>query len=177
MYKVGLFVGKFLPPHIGHKWAILEAKKLCEKLVVLVCYEPNITELECRLAGFPLLTLKQKYDWWKTEFEGETGIEIKMLDETGMPLFPNGWAVWASAVQKVVGEPIDVIFGSEERYIEGYKTYFPDTKYIMQDCQRTNNKISSTMIRGDLEKYIDFIIPSAKPFFQKVLEKNKINCQ
>ena len=34
MFKTGLFVGKFMPPHIGHKQASLDASKLCDKLIL-----------------------------------------------------------------------------------------------------------------------------------------------
>ena len=167
-FHLGLFLGKFLPPHLGHKWAILDASKKCEKLILLVCYEPHITEVECKKAGIPILTLEQKVAWWREELVDCANIEVRALDETGLPLFPEGWGPWADAVKRVIPEHIDVIFGSEPGYGEGYKKYFVGTQYLLQDTARHNVTISSTIIRSDIKKYIDYIIPSARPFFEKI---------
>ena len=168
----GLFVGKFLPPHKGHKFAILEAKKQCDKLYLVVGYEPNVTKELCEKAGLPTITLEQKLKWWREELKGESGIIILGEDETGIPDYPAGWEEWSRRTQNLVGERIDIIFGSEIGYAEYYKKYFPNSRYVLQDVDRKNVHISSTLIRGNLAENLDYIIDSARPFFEKII-KNK----
>ena len=171
MYKTGLFVGKFMPPHIGHKQAILNASKLCEQLIVLVCYEPNITQAECTKYNLPPMPLDLKFDWLTLEFRDYPNISILKLDETGMPPFPTGWEAWSKSVQQTVHAHIDVIFGSEINYSNGYHTYFPNSNYVLQDIDRKEINISSTMIRKDLKKYLNYILPSARKYFEDFAKK------
>ncbi len=171
--ETGLFVGKFLPPHLGHRWAILEAAKNCAQLFVLVCDAPAVNKKLCEQAHIPYMSLKQKTEWWKQELKAISNITVLSLDESGIPLFPDGWEVWAQAVKAVVGKPIDLIFGSEVQYAEGYSKWFPESQYIIQDSERIHVSIASTIIREGLEKYIDFIIPAARPFFEKLLKEKK----
>ena len=168
----GLFVGKFLPPHKGHKFAILEAKKKCDKLYLVIGYEPNVTKKLCSDANIPYITLEQKINWWKKELKNEKDIIILGEDETGIPSYPEGWKMWAERTQKIVGENIDIIFGSELGYAPYYKQYFPDSEYCLQDVNRVNYNISSTIIRKNVKENLNWIIDSARPFFEDYY-KNK----
>ncbi len=40
--KRGLVIGKFYPPHLGHKFLIERAEASCDQLTVLVCDVPNL---------------------------------------------------------------------------------------------------------------------------------------
>lgn len=167
----GLFAGKFLPPHKGHKFAILKAKKKCDKLYLVVGYEPNVTKDLCAKAGFPIITLQQRVNWWKEELKNEKDIIILGEDETGIPAYPEGWKVWSERTQNLVKEKIDFIFGSELDYAPFYKQYFKESTYILQDENREINPISSTKIRANLKENYHWIIDSAKPFFENLLNK------
>ncbi len=169
----GLFVGKFLPPHKGHKFAILDAKKQCDTLYLVVGYEPNVTKILCERAGIPLITLEQKLEWWREELKGESGIIILGEDETGIPDYPAGWEEWSRRTQNLVREHIDFVFGSEMSYAEYYKKYFPNSRYVLQDVERKNVHISSTRIREDISTNLDYIIDSARPFFENCLKNAK----
>ena len=48
MRKVGCFVGKFLPPHIGHLSVIDKALQECEKVVVVLAENPERSEKLCK---------------------------------------------------------------------------------------------------------------------------------
>ncbi|MBR7091445.1 MAG: adenylyltransferase/cytidyltransferase family protein [Clostridia bacterium] len=172
MPKTGLFVGKFMPPHIGHIHAILDASTRCDHLIVLVCFEPNITSRECTIHNLPDMPLALKVQWLTQELSNYPNITILSLDESGMPPFPHGWECWANAVKNVVGEPIHIIFGSEINYTDGYAKYFPESTYYIQDADRQAVNISSTAIRNDLNQYLDYIIPSARKYFVDFLKKN-----
>lgn len=170
---VGLFVGKFLPPHKGHKFAILEAAKNCNKLYLVVGFEPNITRNLCEQAGIPFITLEQRLNWWREELKDFPNIIILGEDETGIPDYPEGWEVWAKRTQNVVGEPIDIVFGSELSYAPYYAKYFKNSEYRLQDTNRVNCPISSTIIRKNMRECLGWIIDSARPFFEEYFNKNK----
>lgn len=169
MNTTGIFVGKFLPPHKGHIQSILEAKKHCTHLVVIVCFEPDVTKQLCKNAGIDFISLELKEKWIKSELKDCKDIEVLSLDETGIAKWPNGWEQWSERVKKLVNRPIDFIFGSELDYLDGYSKFFPSSKYVLLDPERKTVNISSTKIRADIKQNFEFIVDSAKPFFKKYI--------
>lgn len=170
MKTVGIFPGKFLPLHKGHIWAINQAKKLCDKLYILVCFEPDVTKQLCEKAGFDFIDLQQKIKWFKKEFKNND-IKILGLDETGIVPYPNGWEEWSKRIKNIVNEKIDFIFGSNVEYSENYKKFFPNSKYVLIDELRENVPISATEIRENINKNFNFIADSVKPYFMKYINK------
>jgi len=170
--KVGFFVGKFLPPHKGHLWSIEQASKQCDVLYVLVAENKETCQKLCEQAHIPYFDLATKTKWIKDALQEYKNVKVISMGEDGIKPMPEGWKQWSENVQKLVGQHIDVIFGSEPTYAPYYQKYFPNSKYVLQDVERINVNTSSTKIRADLKKNLSFIIDSARPFFEKAL-KNK----
>jgi HTH-type transcriptional repressor of NAD biosynthesis genes len=167
MYKLGVCVGKYSPPHRGHIGAILNAATQCEKLIVVVSHHPIEEEAMYASAGMKPIPMFKRARWLALELSEVENITIKMLDETGIPVYPDGWELWSHRLQDLIGEPISAIFGGEENYDQGYTKYFPDTEYVLYDKGRNIVPISSTRIRRDVYKHWDYLINSAKPHFTK----------
>lgn len=168
MYKVGVVPGKFSPPHRGHLNAILQASTLCERLYVVVSHNFLLEETLYENSPVEPISLKMKARWLSKELESFDTIEVLMLDETDIPVYPKGWEQWANRLKETVPEDIDVIFGGEVAYAdEGYTKYFPETKYHMYDVSRTAYPISGTEIRDEPYKHWDYILGSARPYFAK----------
>lgn len=55
MNRVGVFPGKFLPPHRGHLTAILRAHALCDELYVVISERPQEDGELCAQAGIPYI--------------------------------------------------------------------------------------------------------------------------
>lgn len=167
MYKVGVFPGKLCPPHRGHLNAIFKAACQCEKLYVVVSYRRE--DDEKLFAGLPFKTptLKERAKWLSIELQGFDHIKVIMLDEEGIPSYPLGWRLWSFRLAQVVPEHIDVIFGSEPSYTEGYTKYFPEADYVIIDSERSEFPISATMVRNNPYKYWDYILGAARPHFTK----------
>ena len=53
MKKVGCFVGKFLPPHLGHLSVVDRAIKECDSVVVVLAENPEKSKERCRETNFP----------------------------------------------------------------------------------------------------------------------------
>lgn len=167
MYKVGVFPGKFFPPHRGHLNSIINAATRCEKLYVVISDNSNFIERECKLHGLRPMPLKTRAKWLSIELQNFDHIKVLMLDETGMPEYPDGWDMWAAKLFEVVPEPFEVIFGGEPEYMESHSHNFPGIKYELFDYQREKYPVSATVIRQNPLQYWDYILGSARANFAK----------
>lgn len=167
MYEVGVFVGKFTPPHRGHVNAIIHAGTRCKRLYVVVSHNPKLDEELFQDSPVPPIPFIKKVKWLESEFDELEHIKIVQLDESDIPTYPNGWDLWTKALVEAVPEKFDVIFGGEPEYAENYAKYFPNIAYEMFDVDRTAFPVSATKIRQNPYKYWDYIIGAARPYFAK----------
>lgn len=167
---VGMFVGKFLPLHIGHINAIKKASKMCDKLFVVVGGDEIRCKKLCDEAKIPFIDLKTKTEWVKNELKDLKNVEVISFNEEGIPTMPNGWKEWSEKLKSLLCEKVDIIFGSERDYCKDYEKYFSESKYVLQDEFRKEVNISATKIRENPQKYFDYLCDSAKPFFKKFLD-------
>lgn len=167
MYKIGVFPGKFLPPHRGHLNAIINAVTKCEKLYVVVSDHPELTKRLCDEANIKLMDLKLRAKWLSIELQNFDHIKVIMLNEDGIPEYPYGWKQWSERLKRLIPERFDVIFGGETEYQEQHNMNFPNVKYEIYDCNRERYPISATKIRSNPFQYWDYILGSARPYFTK----------
>lgn len=165
--KVGVAAGKFFPPHRGHLASIINAATQVEKLYVVVGDNPEYVRRKCEEVGLPEMPLRLRAKWLSQELQGFDHIHVVMLDESGIPEYPEGWPLWSERLIKLIPEHIDVMFGGEPEYEEYNKIYLPTTKYVCYDPKRERYGVSGTAIRANPLKYWDYILGSARPFFAK----------
>ena len=67
--KVGVYFGKFIPPHRGHLTAILTAATKVQKLYVVVSDNVNRTKRICQESGIPEVTVNLRMQWLKQELQ------------------------------------------------------------------------------------------------------------
>ena len=163
---IGVFPGKFLPPHRGHITSIIKAACQVEKLYVVVSDSKKHTKYKCDINNLRPMPLKLRAKWLSIELQGMENVEVLLLDESDIPPFPHGWAEWAVLLQGLIPE-FDVIFGGEESYKKDHNLHFPNAQYWLIDYSRSRFPISATMIRSDPLKYWDYILGSARPHFCK----------
>lgn len=167
MYNVGVMYGKFLPPHRGHLNAIINSATKCYKLYVVISDNKYLTESICKEYNLPIMNAKLRLKWLSIELQDLPHIKVITLDESNIPLYPNGWEEWASLLEKTVPERFDVIFGGEIDYIQGNSKYFPYATYEVFDYPRSIFPISATEIRKNPYAHWDYILGSARGFFSK----------
>jgi HTH-type transcriptional regulator, transcriptional repressor of NAD biosynthesis genes len=174
--KVGVFPGKFLPPHRGHITAILRAHALCDKLYVVIS-ERTVEDGElCATAGLAYISGVLRQRWLSQELQG-LGIEVLLQNDDNTAPFPQGWGAYAMLLKQTVPVAFGVIFGGEESYRQGHKQHFPDISYCVLDPQRTQWPISGTEIRNRPYLHWDYIAGAARPFFaRKVLITGPESC-
>ncbi len=103
-YKVGLVVGRFQPFHLGHKFLIEEALKVCEKIIIGIG-SSNISDSQ------------NPYDYVKREnflkeFVNEEDIGNKVLRIVPIVDNPDD-EIWLSKLKESVGK-FDVSIGDNE---------------------------------------------------------------
>ena len=167
MYQTGVYFGRFCPPHRGHLYQIIEASTKCEKLIVVISDNRTQTEKICRDAGLPTITYKLRKQWLGQQVQDMSHIQVRVLDETDIPEYPDGWAQWAARMREVVPERIDAFFVGDTDYEATLRSYFPGSAVELFDPARSRYPISATEIRRDILNNWHYILGPARPFFAK----------
>ena len=90
-----------------------------------------------------------------------------MLDETGIPAYPDGSVQWCKMLIDLIPGKIDVIFGGETEYKDTYMKHLPGIEYNVYDYKRSRYPVSGTEVRHDYLKHWDYILGSARSFFAR----------
>lgn len=167
MKKNGVYFGKMIPCHRGHLYQIISASTQCEKLYVVISDNKETTRRLCEEAEIPVITYQLRKQWLSQQLQDINHIEIRVLDESDLPPYPNGWSEWTQRMQGVIDAHIDVFFVGEEEYKLNLPKYFPDSEVVVLDPDRNRYPISATEVRNDPMKHWDYILGSARPFFTK----------
>ncbi len=167
MYKLGVYFGRFLPPHRGHLYQIIEASTQCEKLVVVISDNATQTHELCQAAGLPTITYQLRKQWISQQVQDMEHIQVRVLDETDIPAPPEGWPLWSERMKAVVAEHIDAFFMGDGEEQAILTQYFPDAVVELFDPARTRYPISATDIRNNILGNWHYILGSARPFFSK----------
>jgi len=145
---LGLVIGKFYPPHQGHKLLIDTATQQSEKTVVIVCAKPT-DSIPGDLRGR-----------WMQEIHPEA--EVMVIDDH---YDENDSQVWAENTLRWLGRAPDMVFTSEE-YGDRYAALM-GSKHVSVDRDRERVKISGRAIRKDPFANWDFLEPPVRSWFAK----------
>jgi NadR type nicotinamide-nucleotide adenylyltransferase len=147
-FGLGLVIGKFYPPHRGHKLLIDTALEHSEKTVVIVCERPTDT-----IPG----KLRQS---WLQEIHPKA--EVMLIDDH---YDEQDSAVWAENTLRWLGRAPDAVFTSED-YGDRYAALM-GSKHILVDRPRTRVAISGTAVRKDPFANWDYLEPPVRGWFAK----------
>ena len=134
----GLVIGKFYPPHSGHKYLIDTAQAGCDALDVLICDNPKY--------HIPAGTRKQ----WLQAIHPNANIQI--IPDIGDD---DNSQAWAEYTLEFLGYTPDIVFSSED-YGEPWATYM-NTAHQMVDRQREHVPVSATKVRADMLKHWQYV--------------------
>lgn len=147
-FGLGLVIGKFYPPHRGHKLLIDAALSQSERAIVIVCAKPTDT-IPGELRGR-----------WLQEIHPTANVMVidDRYDE-------NDSRVWAENTLRWLGRAPDAVFTSED-YGDRYSELM-GAKHVPVDKARGRVPISGTAIRKDPYANWDFIEPPVRSWFAK----------
>ena len=148
--KNAVVIGKFMPPHKGHKSLILFALNFCKKLTVLV---DHLEEED--------FTVKERVKWLKEEFRDYKKIKICGIKNV-MPQDPlecdNFWNIWVDEIKTHVNA--DALVASMPYGYELARKL--GCKFIRHDFDRQSINISATEIKKSPVSNFNFICSSAR---------------
>jgi NadR type nicotinamide-nucleotide adenylyltransferase len=148
MSRRGLIVGKFYPPHQGHKYLIDTARAQVDELTVIVCGKPeHVPSGELRAA-------------WLREIHPD--VQIMLIDDR---LDADDSRLWAVNCIHWLGYRPDVVFTSED-YGHAFAHYL-GCEHVQVDKARVAVPISATRIRANLLACWDYLEPPVRGYYAK----------
>lgn len=142
---LGLVVGKFYPPHRGHKHLIDTARAQCDRLIVVLPHHPSQ-----KIPG------ELRKAWLE---EIHPNCEIHLVPDE----LDNDSEQWAHWTIGYLGRSPDVVFTSED-YGEPFARYM-NCRHVMVDRNRATVPISGTKIRQRPLDHLDFLEPCVRAHF------------
>lgn len=147
-YKTGVVIGKFYPPHLGHKYLIDVAKSYVQHLTVILCWKK-----EHYIPGnLRVNFLKEIHPDVKI-----IGVEDKLDD--------NDTVGWAKATIELLGYIPDIVCTSED-YGDAYAKAM-GCVHIQVDKSRITIPCSGTLIRNDPLNHLEYLEPCVRAYFVK----------
>lgn len=143
----GLVIGKFLPPHHGHKHLIDTAAAGVDHLDVLVCARPD-----------------QPIDGptrarWLAEIH--PGISVIVVDDD----IPDESEPWARRTVEILGRPPDVVFTSED-YGPRFAALL-GARHVSVDPDRRRYPVSGTAVRADPAAHWHLLEPCVRAHYAR----------
>lgn len=143
MGTVGVVIGKFNPPHLGHLLLVRKAAASADQVVVLLCHRTDQT-----LSG----ELRRA---WLLE-DCPPNVEVVLTPDD----LPAANAPWAKRAVEILGRAPDLAFTSED-WGPGWAAEM-GARHIEVDRQRSSFPISATELRADLGATFHWLIPGAR---------------
>ena len=142
----GLVIGKFYPPHRGHKFLIETALGAVDHLDVLICVLAGQT-----ISG----DLRQR---WLEEIHPRAN--VMQVEDIG---HDDDSKLWAAYTKRILSQAPDVVFTSEG-YGDAYARFL-GCRHVLVDPDRRHVPISGTKIRANHLAYWDFLEPCVRAHF------------
>jgi HTH-type transcriptional regulator, transcriptional repressor of NAD biosynthesis genes len=148
MAKRGLIVGKFYPPHRGHKYLIDFAASQVDQLTVIICQKPDE-----QLPG------ELRAGWLR---EIHPTVKVILIDDVDDE---QDSEVWAENSIRWLGFVPDVVFTSED-YGEPFAKFL-GCQHVLVDQARIHVPISGTKIRFDALNNWEYLEPLVRGWYAK----------
>ena len=149
-YKIGMYGGKFLPLHKGHKYCVETACNECEKVYVILFFGSADEEEILKNNREDYLSVEDRtkhlYDICS---KYDNAIPV-LIDTTKLRL-PDGsedWDAETPLVREVVGPELNAVYSSEPSYGTYFKRAYPEAVHRIVDYKRIHYPISGTQIRN-----------------------------
>ncbi len=146
MAKRGLIVGKFYPPHRGHKYLLEAGRAQVDELHVIICQKPHEQ---------PPGTLRAA---WLSEIHPD--VNVLLIDDV---YDEQDSRIWAENSMRWLGFAPDVVFTSEN-YGDRFAHYL-GCQHVLIDKARTLVPVSGTKVRSAPLQYWEFLEPPVRGWY------------
>jgi HTH-type transcriptional repressor of NAD biosynthesis genes len=147
-FRLGVVIGKFLPPHRGHHFLVDTALSRCEAVVVFVCEKPSDP-----IPGH----LRQ--EWLR---EMHPAADVRLIDDR---YDENDSRVWAENTIRWLGRAPDAVFTSEH-YGDAYAGHM-GCRHVMVDHARIAVPCSGTAVRENALAQWQNLSPPVRGWYAK----------
>jgi NadR type nicotinamide-nucleotide adenylyltransferase len=144
----GLIIGKFYPPHKGHKLLIDTAIDRVNKVYVIVCEKDGQVPSGSLRIG------------WIKEWYGSDNIDIQLYHYVHDNDDPK---LWADECKKLLNFIPNFVFTSE-LYGNSFAEYL-GSKHVLIDLYREKIPISGTVTRNNPLKYLNYLEPNVRKYY------------
>jgi HTH-type transcriptional regulator, transcriptional repressor of NAD biosynthesis genes len=144
----GLVIGKFYPPHLGHKFLIDKASANSDHVDVLVCERPDQS-----ISG------ALRVAWLREMCPTANVMEVADICDD------DNSERWATYVRYLLGRAPEVVFTSE-RYGEKF-AHFLGCDHVMVDEARNTVPVSGTVVRDHPLRYWEYLAPCVRAYYAK----------
>lgn len=162
--KKGAFVGKFLPPHVGHISVIENAASKCDELWVVISDCPQKSKELCEKANFPYFSSLQRKSWFEKHYKNNPKIHFAIIDETKIKNSKNFMKDYAELFYQILPNDINMKF-ADISYKELNDKFFPKCQFVEIDRDKIN--IHGTDIRNDYKKNRQYVLREAREEIDK----------
>ncbi len=151
-YKIGMYGGKFLPFHKGHRFCVETAALECEIVYVILFFGGMEEEEILKLYPEKYLSVQERIRQMNKicdDMKQFAKIIPAVIDTTELKL-PDGsddWEAETPLVRKLLGNKLDAVYSSEESYGEYFSHAYPEAEHRIVDFKRIHYPISGTEIR------------------------------
>ncbi len=151
-YKTGMYGGKFLPFHKGHRFCVETAASECETVYVILFWGGADEEEILRQQPEIWLSVEERTKQMKRicEDAGKYAEVIPALIDTSGLRLPDGsedWDAETPLVRNLLGNQLDAVYSSEVSYGEYFHRAYPEAVHRLVDVKRIHYPISGTAIR------------------------------
>ena len=152
----GMILGKFMPPHLGHKYLIDFGRHYVRELTVLVC-----TRACEPLDG------AQRFAWMQEMFPQPNVRLVHVTEDLPQEPgdHPDFWNIWRELVLRHVPQGLDYVFACEDYGYPLAETL--EAKYIPVDRARELVPVSGTEIRARPLAHWRYLPPCVRPHYVK----------
>ena len=166
MHKVGFMGGKFLPFHLGHLFAILEAHNQVDKLYIILSSSKKRDKELCERDGIKYIPADVRMSWLGEAFNDLENIEVIDIEDDQWDN-DYDWTEGARMITGAIPEKITHVFSSEHTYTELFKQFYPFAEHVVVDDERKTVTISATELRQNLFDNWDKLPIFVRSFFTK----------
>ena len=151
--STGLVLGKFYPPHAGHRYLIETALASCDEVfVALLGHSAETIPLAVRAAALAEMCPRALV---------RSGIADHRVDYHD----PAVYAWWDRAIKNLIGrERVDVLFTSEPEYGDEVARRL-GARHVLVDADRRVVPISGTAVRANPQAYWDQLGPTMRAWY------------